>query len=340
MTSIIDATQKQRVSDSGQSKSRYVVEHNHGFAVLPDAQTIIGVNRRNLRYLQAENLLTKKVNLKFANTKNFRITTIAYNTKQHTLLAADANGNIMAFEIDTQNFSTTRSSLKLGPASVLNKHHTEFPEQGVYSCDQLGRLTVLAGKGIIVIDTETNTLVDEKLENTTVPYIMSVRVCIAPGKVTMAVTGHDSDNSNSKTDLIDVTGLVKRYSVNDNMSMLKAMLKLPKPKQNQNLVAQVKHLENTLQNQIEAYAKIIKAKDQVIDDLTKRNEMNESNLSALHQRLIKQNIILGALRRYPVAEEPLAQTENHFYTGITLSEVPAKNLNTQNDICPVNAYFQ
>ena len=335
MASIIEAEHNTKITHASQSKLRYVVRRNHSFTVLPDAQTVIGVNPKNLRYLQAENLVTNKVNPEFANIKDLRITLIAHNTHQQMLLAAQADGKIMAFKTDSTDLSVTRSALKLGPTGVSGEYHSELPGHNVYACDQFGSLTALAGNGVIFIDTATNELVDGKLVNTAVSRITSMRLCAAPGKVVMTVTGLDFDYSESKTDVFDVTVLVKRYGAHDSTHMLSA---LPKSdEQEQDLAAQIKNLERTLQRQTDSYAKQIRAKDQLIRDLTDRNRAYKHTL---RRTLAKQNVILATLAESSVIKTLLAEPDTQSSFDALASDVHANSPDTQNGTLQTNSHTQ
>ena len=222
LASITEAEDQVTVEDISRSAFGYMVEHNHSFAVLADAQTVIGVNKENLRYLQAENLIDKRSNQKFANIKDLRLTAIAFNSEEDVLLAADDSGKMMAFNLHL-NFTTKKSSLKLGPTSRRQTHYTQLPGHSAYAQAQLGNLTVLAGNGIVVIDTAGHTLVGNRIAETVMTRIMSVELCVMPGKVLMAISGYKPDYSGSKADVFDVTRLVNQHASHDLRRMLDAL---------------------------------------------------------------------------------------------------------------------
>lgn len=241
-----------------------------------------------MRYLQAENLVTKHVNNRFANTKNLHITTIAFNSQQKMLLAADSSGNIMMFKKKTDDLSATRCKLKLGPHSLVEKYHTQLQGHGVYACDHQGSLTVLAGIGLVIIDTVTGRLVVNKFMDIAVPCIMSVQLCAMRGKVVMALSGNNADYSLSKTDVFDVTGLITRHGVYNATHIFSAPLQ--SHNQDGNLVNQVKSLQDQLRQQAEEHEAEMTNKDIRIEKLHQEKDQLKHQINLLRRKfdILKQ----------------------------------------------------
>ena len=186
-----------------------MVPYDNSFIVLPKTETVIGVNSENLRYLQAENFANTKFNRTQFNTKGLWVTTIAHNDHQSTLLVADAQGNVMAFKINPSDLSSARLSLDFGPEGTSHKYYSHLDAHGVYTCSQFGSFTVLAGEDVMLIDTATCRIKHRRLADNAVAKITSVQLCPMDRKVLLAVSGCKPDYSESKTDVFDVTDIVR-----------------------------------------------------------------------------------------------------------------------------------
>ena len=223
MKDILTAQHQATVNPTSASKLYYMVEHLSSFDVLPDAETVIGVNGQLLRYLQAENFTSKRANRKLSNIKDLRISTVTYNAQNDLLLAADTAGNMTAFRVSLRKLSATRSKLDLGPTSKAHKYHAQLPQQSVYASHSLGDLIVLAGDGVVVISASSGQLV-ARLARTAVLEIKSVQLCLMPDKVVLAIGGCSSDYSGCETDAFDVTELVRRFGTRESTSLLSIIL--------------------------------------------------------------------------------------------------------------------
>ena len=209
MAAVLQTEHHSKVLRRAKSRLKFVVPFNDSFTVLPDATTVIGVNPSDLRYLQAENLGTRESNREQFNTKNLSVSTIAFNQSQSLLLAADDKGNLMAFRIGPDNLSSTRLLLELGPNAKRLQHHVQLKGQRVFACDQLDGLTVLAGAGVVVLDTATGRVVGRRLEDTAIAQIMSVSLCRVSEKTLLVLAGHGPHYSGAKTDVFDITRLAE-----------------------------------------------------------------------------------------------------------------------------------
>lgn len=209
---IISADSFSTVKSKYKSKLKFCVPYNKSFTIIPENGSIIGVNYQMTRYLQGENIPKKKFNKALVQTGLFLPTIVSYNKQQKVLLVSDFNGIVKQFKMKN-NLPLAKSDFKIKP-SVFQNHTTQDSINGqIFTSCQLGNLTVLAGNGLMVMNTATNDRWEIENVKCTYRQVKSVNFCVTPRRVLLAVCGYKPNYSDGKTDLLDVTNLIEKTNL-------------------------------------------------------------------------------------------------------------------------------
>lgn len=174
--------------------------------MLDDQGTVIGVNARNLRYLQIENFMGDRQLLQKINVKNHIITLVSVNRERRELLLGDDKGQVAVYNYDSETASW-KSRMTGFDSSQSKKSRFQKLDCGpIRACARLGHLVVLGGDGPLVFDTLSNRVV-QKFKSTASSRIYSMEFCTVSDRVLLVVSGNQPGHFGSQNDSFDVTDI-------------------------------------------------------------------------------------------------------------------------------------
>ena len=196
--SIMRHNQETSIEPINTSSSKFGVFYENQFVVLDDAKHVIGVDARDGRSLIIENLKNGKAD-KFLLSQSFHLfKTLVYDEKTGFLYSGGIDGHLHKYKINKASKLFQRvidyGDLRIG--LVISSHR--FLDFVFFGGDR-GRIRVL--------NLLTGELLPGSLE-TSIWYIYSLHVCVkSHDEIYLTVSGGESDYSDDKTDLFDVSGL-------------------------------------------------------------------------------------------------------------------------------------
>ena len=228
------------------SSSEFGVEYENQFVVLDDAKHVMGVDANDRKNLIFENLEDGSKNI-FRWRKCFfdYITNLVYDRDTESLYIGYKNGNLQKFKVNKANktFQKVKNIGNLGIGLIRSSHR--FLDFVFFGGDQ--------GK-IRVLDLSTDKLLPW-CQETSIGWICSLQVCLkSHEEIYLAVSGWNTNYSDDKTDLFDLSALL----LEDPVSLRKLYSKYSK-NQNQIILEQrsiIKSLEEKIQNMTKVFQKI------------------------------------------------------------------------------------
>lgn len=173
--------------------------------MLPGTQTVVGVNCANLRYLQVERIGSGHCDQRLIPTDNLLPFVVCFNPRQKTLLAVNLIGHIKGFVPGKDASTWTELRLDLGPTTLRKSKHTDLNFEGVYTCDHFEALTVLAGRGLLLLDLAAQRVFRGDSARSAVGLVISARFCKVPDRLLLALGGEDPDYAEHRSDLLEVS---------------------------------------------------------------------------------------------------------------------------------------
>ena len=205
------------------SKLLYYCFFSDVFQILNDQNTIIGCvfkchedykeyrmkiddyDSSKLQFLTRENISKDTLfNSRFGEHSHF-ISNIIVNEKLNWLLTADWNGDLVKY------------SLSKNHCRKVIKYFGNLNIGEIRSSCTLGNLTVFGGhnRKIILIDNYNNKIVSAPIK-VAIELIYSLQFCFNHSrndKVFLAISGGDKDYSESKSDVLDMTPIIKKMRI-------------------------------------------------------------------------------------------------------------------------------
>ena len=197
----MEHNQKAPVKPTNVSSREFVVEYENNFVVLDDAEHVIGVDERNATKLILENINNgSKVKFRGSKSNDYSITTLVYDKKSRSLYTGDDDGHLVQHKVDTS---------KLTCEEV--KNYGDLRIGCICSSARFMHFVFFGGsKGKIrVLNLSTGELLPGNIE-TSIGWIISLQVCVKKAnEINLAVSGENPDFSEDKTDLFDLSGLLR-----------------------------------------------------------------------------------------------------------------------------------
>ena len=286
---ILNAKDGRTVNFEFVSRINYFVCYETSFQVLPNQNTVIGVDNQNRKRLLMEDI--SNVNPHYLPvTIGFlmnEINTILVNKQHSVLLVGDSGGKVVQYKFNLQSKVWT-----------LQKNFGDLGIGMITSSARLDKLAVFGGDNCVrMVDMEQLTVV-ERPTKTAIQSVHSVKMCAVSGmKVYLTVAGVKPDYADSKTDLFNVSGLFKKKFMN-NIQSNKKFLKM-KTIVEENEESEVEELKDKLLKAEAFYKKELAHKQLVIDqqnalikNLKRRSvsefgeysEVKKQFVETLHQR--------------------------------------------------------
>ena len=189
--------QKTPVEPIKSSSSKFGVMYENQFVVLDDAKHVIGVDPGDTTNLILKNVENgSKVKFGGNDFSKFYISTLVYDEDTGSLYSGDSNGQLIQYKVDTANltFEKVKDYGDLGIGWITSSHRfLHF----VFFGGNDGKIRVL--------DLSTGNLLSGHID-TSIKDIRSLQVCLKNLKqIYLTVSGYESDYSNDKTDLFDIT---------------------------------------------------------------------------------------------------------------------------------------
>jgi WD40 repeat protein len=218
---IIKANNLQHISPVNKSSFEYFTWLENSFQNLINPQNIIGIHKINRRILCTENITknTRQESLTCFGTHKQRVSSIISNHSLNLVIVGDRTGSIKQYDL-----SKGRSHCK------LQKEYLDSGLISVCSSAQIGNLVVFGDSNFCVraFDLRRREIISGLIE-TDVKYVLSLEFCrLVCSKVYLCVTGAYSDCSSDKTNIFDITELVKEVnkSVIETRSVIKKVMKI------------------------------------------------------------------------------------------------------------------
>ena len=216
--SIMNHNQATAIKPIKSSSTEFGVMFENNFVVLDDAKHFIGIYSNDAKKLILENVENGST-VKFIGYKRYTnfITTLVFDEKTGSLYNGNSNGNLIQHKVDTANqiCKEVKNYGDLGIGKMTSSHR--FMDFVFFGGNQ--------GK-IKVLDLSTGKLLSGHLE-TSIRKIYSIQVCKkSPKEIYLAVSGWDSDYTDDKTDLFDITDFLSKDPLIFQKLYSERMLKL------------------------------------------------------------------------------------------------------------------
>ena len=183
------------------SSSGFWINFENNFVVLEDAEHVIGVDEGNRSELILENLKSgSKVQFGERKSNDNFISTLVYDQESRSLYSGDFKGHLFQHKVDTSNL-TCEEVKNFGDLGIESICSSARFMQFVFFGGSKGKVRVL--------DLSTGELLPGHIQ-TSIKYILSLQVCVKSAtEIFLAVSGVNSDYSDDKTDLFDLSGLLR-----------------------------------------------------------------------------------------------------------------------------------
>lgn len=202
----MQADHKASVSPEFVTQLDYFCFNDSSFFVLSDQATLIGVSDTDKTKIIKQNITNPSAPTVTYTASDDQIMTLAVDEAKNRLLAGSntsAKGLIVQYDLSTGE--PVKSYDQIGfayPMSSIRLDNLYF-----FGSDEASQF--------IVIDADSQQMVHQPV-STAIKYIFSMVVCnmtqgLAPEKVMIYVVGEIRDYSDDKTDVFDITDLVKQY---------------------------------------------------------------------------------------------------------------------------------
>ena len=209
MDSIIDSDSSSNIEFFYNSKLEYFVPYHNSFTVLPEFNMIIGVNYTDSKYLQGEISKNGQVYEKMIALSNSLPTIVDFNSRKNVIIVADFFGKVTTYWHMKKSTFWKKFDHGTQTGMFQNNKILDSGNGQVFASCHFGSLVALAGNGCVVIDLATDKCVENSSVQLAVKQVSSAQFCVVSDKILLALSGHNSEYSAGKTDLLDVTQLVQ-----------------------------------------------------------------------------------------------------------------------------------
>lgn len=201
--SIMEHDQKTSIQPINSSLSEFGVEYEKNFVVLNDGKHIIGIHPSDGMKLIFESVEKRKA-VMFGRSDSIMkkfISTLVYEKDTESLYIGNNDGQLSQYKVffKNQTFQLVKDYGNLGIDDITSSYQfRHFVFFGGYN------------NKIRVLDMSTGRLLPGFLK-TSIQWIRSLQVCEKnTEQIYLAVSGSKSDYSENKTDLFDLTGLLRK----------------------------------------------------------------------------------------------------------------------------------
>ena len=195
----MEHNQETPVEPINTSSSKFGVQYQNNFVVLDDCKHLIGVDPNDGSKMILENVENgSTVKFEWSKFSNNYVSTLVYEEDIEYLYTGDDKGDLHQYKIDTASETCEK---------VRNYGDLEIGE--ITSSHRFMNFVFFGGNKnkIRVLDLSTGELLPGSLK-TSIGWIRSLQVCMkSQDHNYLAVSGYDTDYSDNKTDLFDVSGL-------------------------------------------------------------------------------------------------------------------------------------
>ena len=204
--SIVEAKPKSLMGVDHVSQLEYFSARNNNLCVFADQRTILGVDFSQNNVILKENIAEPSTPIVSYNQTNFEIFSLALDERNGKFLAAgsaQSRGSIVQYDLETGH--TIRDFRMWGFDQILSKcrHH---------NLCFLGTMKHY----LIVVDFATRAvvygLVQTAVKKIDALELGHVQSPVTGPKMLLFVAGRERDYSESKTDVFDITGLIKEFA--------------------------------------------------------------------------------------------------------------------------------
>lgn len=283
------------------SNMEYYSSTDNDFYVLKDEKTILGINKNNTRTIIREDITDhSKPIFTYKETKS-NIYTLSLNEEADSLVVGEENkleGRVIQYELKSGKLVKDYGPVGIGSV-ISSKNYQNFFIFGGYKSSK-----------IQIIDSIRKVVLQEPFE-TAIKIIDSLDFCIlnpnAPDEQNvLAVAGRQSDYSAGKTDIFDITELIKDSKrrfyesylfLERENQMLREQIedlnqRLEKQESEQNYEKKLRDIKRRMEEQAFDHLKQIESKDEdiknVYDHLTaKLKKQRESFFKGNNELKIK-----------------------------------------------------
>ena len=178
------------------------VMYENNFVVLDDAKHVIGVDPFGGKFLILENIENGKSDkFEFIDFYLNNFSTLFYDDKTGFLFSGDTEGQLNQYKVDTASKSCKKK-----------KEYGNLCIGEIFSSHRFLHFVFFGGSWgkIRVLDLSTGELLPGHLQ-TSMEWIYSLQVCVKnQDQIYLALSGFISKNSEDKTELFDITGLLPK----------------------------------------------------------------------------------------------------------------------------------
>ena len=185
------------VSSDRKSKNYFGVTYESNFVLSDDGHYLIAPDAGDLRRILVEDLRNGS-SFCFGESRD-AITTLFFGTDSRTLLAGDAEGHLVEYDLDLQKGE-----------GRTTKHHGHLRIGLIFSSSASAGLVFFGGNKYKVraFDLSSKQMLPGEIE-TAIHYIYSLRVCVVDkSRVYLVAGGINPKYSSTRSDLYDLSGQV------------------------------------------------------------------------------------------------------------------------------------
>lgn len=202
---IINAKPGATLVPESRSSSSFYAWHQDSFAIFPDQATIVGVDAVNTSKVLVENVCNSQATTTKFGTRSAMVHAILLMGNSDSLLAGDANGAVVQYSRDPSSGLWT-----------VKHDYGNLEIDSVRSAARLGHVAVFGGyntSSIRLLDTRDLRKLGAPYQ-TAVQYVYSLQMCRASkGQTLLSVTGGLTKLSDSRSDVLDISDLVRRQRI-------------------------------------------------------------------------------------------------------------------------------
>jgi hypothetical protein len=232
---IMEADVGETVDSLNRSKGKYRVEYESNLAILADGKTFIGV-RNDQTTLFMEDIVTGKTFGKIGKHWS-DISCLIFIEESNMLLVGDS------YRMIQYRLNQNKIWSKI-------KDYGEIGIGGVISCTRIMNLVIFGGtdSSLRVIDYEKRRVIGD-VYKTAIRCISSLSICERPNQVVLSVNGVFPFYSDTRSDILDITELVKEYGMKKfTKKILSSKSKDEKMKTTRNVLMKSSSNQRTLPN--------------------------------------------------------------------------------------------
>ena len=205
--SIMEQSNFSTVSPVHVSSCRFGVQYENQFVFSDDGKHVIGVDASVSTRLLVEDLTTGS-SFQFGKHSHI-VSTIIFDEESNTLLAGDWDGHVIQYTVDLVKKKISQI-----------KDHGNLRIGFLISSFRIMNYVFVTGNEykFRAIDLSLSEVIQDHIE-TAIKWVRSLQVCIiGKSKIYLAAVGGDPDYTSKKSDLFDLSGMVKSLSIQSKIA--------------------------------------------------------------------------------------------------------------------------